>query len=67
MCYILAMWKVKLDDGVWLAKDTATTTNEEEALLLPDIPSVQAQLKKVRRFKPYPNAIVVAEFPDDSP
>jgi len=32
--------------------------------LLPDIPSVQAQLIKVRRFMPYPNAMVVAEFED---
>ena len=58
------MWKVKLDEGVWLAKDSATTTNEEEAWLLPDMPSVQAQLIKVRRFMPYPNAMVVAEFND---
>ena len=55
------MWKVKLDDGVWLADDAATTTIEEKAWLLPDMPSVQAQLKKVRRFTPYPNAIVVFE------
>ena len=61
------MWKVKLDNELWLAKDSKTITNEEEAWLLPDVPSVQAQLKKVRRLKPYPNAIVVAEFPDDSP
>jgi hypothetical protein len=58
------MWKVKLDEGVWLAKDSATTTNEEEAWLLPDMPSVQVQLKKVRRCLPYPNAMVIAEFPD---
>ena len=31
------------------------------AWLLPDMPSVQAQLKKVRRFMPYPNAMVVFE------
>lgn len=61
------MWKVKLDDGVWLAKESATTTKESEAWLLPDIPSVQAQLKKVRRYMQYPNAIVVAEFSDDCP
>ena len=63
------MWKVKLDEGVWLADgigDSATTTSEAEAWLLPDMPSVQAQIKKVCRLKPYPNAIVVAEFPDNS-
>ena len=54
------MWKVKLDDGVWLAEGTTTTT-EEDARLFPDMPSVQEQLKKVRRFAPYPNAIVVFE------
>ena len=54
------MWKVKLDDGVWLAED-GTTAKEENALLFPDMPSVQAQLKKVRRFTPYPNAIVIFE------
>ena len=54
------MWKVKLDDDVWLAEGTTTTT-EEEARLFPDMPSVQEQLKKVRRFTPYPNAIVVFE------
>ena len=54
------MWKVKLDEGVWLANG-ATTTKEDEAWLLPDMPSVQAQLKKVRRFMPYPNAMVVFE------
>ena len=40
------MWKVKLDKGVWLADGAATTTNEAEAWLLPDMPSVQVQLKK---------------------
>ena len=56
------MWKVKLDEGLWLADgDPETTTNEAEAWLLPDMPSVQAQLIKVRRFMPYPNAIVVFE------
>ena len=55
------MWKVKLDDGVWLAEGTVTTI-EEQAWLLPDIPSVQAQLKRVRRLAPYPNAMVTAEF-----
>ena len=62
------MWKVKLDEGLWLADgDPETTTNEAEARLLPDMPSVQVQLKKVRRFMPYPNAMVVAEFPDYCP
>ena len=62
------MWKVKLDEGVWLVEGySATTTKEDDAWLLPDIPSVQAQLKKVRRLAPYPNAIVVAEFSDDCP
>ena len=55
------MWKVKLDDGVWLADGPATTTTEENAWLLPDVRTVQAQLKKVRRFTPYPNTIVVFE------
>ena len=55
----LVMWKVKLDDGLWLAEGSVTM-NEEEAWLLPDMPSVQAQLKKVRRFTPYPNAIVIS-------
>ena len=59
------MWKVKLDDGVWLAKDAETTTKESEAWLLPDIPSVQAQLKKVRRFMPYKEAMVISAFSDN--
>ena len=61
------MWKVKLDDKVWLADgsgDAATTTKEEDAWLLPDMPSVHEQLKKVRRFMPYKEAMVVAEFED---
>ena len=41
------MWKVKLDDGVWLAEGTTTTT-EEDARLFPDMPSVQAQLKELK-------------------
>ena len=64
------MWKIKLDEGLWLTDGvggSATTTKESEAWLLPDIPSVHAQLKKVRRYMQYPNAIVVAEFPDDCP
>jgi len=37
------MWKVKLDEGVWLAEGySATTTKEDDAWLLPGIPSVQA-------------------------
>ena len=56
------MWKVKLDDAVWLGKDSTTTPNEDEAWLFPDMPSVQDQLKKIRRFTPYPNAMVIAEF-----
>ena len=51
------MWKVKPGDGVWLA-DGAVTTTEEDARLFPDMPSVQAQLNRVRRFTPYPNAVV---------
>ena len=58
------MWKIKLSDTLWLAKNSEATTSENQALLLPDIPSVQAQLVKVRRFMPYPNAMVVAEFND---
>jgi len=57
------MWKIKLDDCLWLAK-TGTTTKEEDAWLLPDMPSVHEQLKKVRRFMPYKEAMVVAEFED---
>ena len=55
------MWKVKLDDGVWLADGTTTTTTEEDARLFPDMPSVQEQLKKVRRFTQYPDAMVIYE------
>jgi hypothetical protein len=51
------MWKIKLDDTLWLAKNSEATTSEKQALLLPDIPSVQAQ---------YPKAMVVAAF-DASP
>ena len=61
------MWKIKLDETFWLARNSEATTSENQALLLPDIRSVQAQLIKVRRFMPYPNAIVVAEFSDDCP
>ena len=59
------MWKVKPGDGVWLA-DCATTTTEEKASLFPDMPSVQAQLNRVRRFTPYPNAVVTFEDKADS-
>ena len=59
------MWKVKLDDGVWLGRNSEATKSENQALLLPDMPSVQAQLIKVRRFMPYPKAMVVASFPDN--
>ena len=52
------MWKVKLDDKVWLA-ESGTTTIEEDAWLLPDMPSVQDQLKRVRLFMPYKEAMVV--------
>ena len=52
------MWKVKLDDDVWLSED-GTTSVEEEARLFPDMPSVQVQLKEVRRFTPYPKAMVI--------
>ena len=61
------MWKIKLDDTFWLGQNSEATRSENKALLLPDMTSVQAQLIKVRRFKPYPNAIVVAEFPDNCP
>ena len=59
------MWKIKLDDTFWLGHKSEATTSENQALLLPDIPSVQAQLMKVRRFMPYPNAMVVAAFEDN--
>lgn len=57
------MWKVKLDEGVWLADGIGyqTTTNENEAWLLPDMPFVREQLKKIRRFRPFPNAVVIYE------
>ena len=55
------MWKIKLDDTFWLADKSEATTSENQALLLPDMPSVQAQLKEVRRFTPYPNAMVIFE------
>ena len=57
------MWKIKLDDTFWLGKNSESTRSENQALLLPDMPSVQAQLIKVRRFMPYPNAVVI--FEDD--
>ena len=56
------MWKIKLDDDLWLAKDSKTTTKESEAWLLPDIPAVQEQLKIIRRHRPYKDAMVIAEF-----
>ncbi len=59
------MWKVKLDDGPWLADgvgDSVATAVEAEAWLLPDMASVHTQLKKARRFMPYQNAVVIAEF-----
>ena len=59
------MWKVKLDDNIWLAKGkygTETTSKESEAWLLPNIPAAQEQLKKARSSTPYPNAMVIAEF-----
>jgi hypothetical protein len=57
------MWKVILDGKLWLA-ESGTITNESDAWLMPDMPSVQDQLKKVRRFMPYKEAMVVAEFED---
>ena len=45
------MWKVILDGKLWLA-ESGTITNESDAWLMPDMPSVQDQLKKVRRFMP---------------
>ena len=60
------MWRIKLDETFWLGQNSEATTTVKQALLLPDMTSVQAQLIKVRRFMPYPNAMVVAEF-DDCP
>ena len=54
------MWKVKLDDNLWLAK-TGTTANESDAWLLPDMPSVQDHLKKIRLHIPYKEAMVIFE------
>ena len=56
------MWKVKLGDDVWLADGAVST--EEDAQLFPDMPSVQEQLKEVRRFTPYPDAMVIFEDGD---
>ena len=58
------MWKVKLDDDLWLA-DGEVTATEDKARLFSDMPSVQAQLKKVRRFTVYPNAVVIFEDKTD--
>ena len=55
------MWKIKLDDDLWLGRNSEATRSENLAWMLPDMPSVQAQLIKVRRFMPYPNAIVIFE------
>lgn len=62
--YVLVMWKVKLDDGVWLANGvggSGITRYEAEAWLFPDIPSVKLQLVKARRLLPYPHAVVIFE------
>ena len=59
------MWKVKLDNDIWLAKGKygpETTSKESEAWLLPNIPAVQEQLKKARSLNPYPDAMVIADF-----
>ena len=53
------MWKIKLDDTLWLAKNSEANTCENQALLLPDMQSVQAQLLKIRLFMPYKEAMVV--------
>ena len=58
------MWKVKLDNKLWLAKGSATTVIESEAWLFPNVPSAQNQLKKARRFMPYREAMLIAEFND---
>ena len=56
------MWKVKLDDSLWLTEDIEMTTKDEsEAWLLPDIPAVQEQLKRIRLHRPYKEAMVIAE------
>ena len=59
------MWKIKLDDTLWLADGSAITTKEEDAWMLPDIPSAIAQLEKARRFMQYSKAIVISEFPNN--
>ena len=61
------MWKVKLDDNIWLAKGKygfGTTCNESDAWILPNMPTVQKQLKEARRLNPYPKAVVIAAFND---
>jgi hypothetical protein len=35
------MWKIKLDDTLWLAKISEATTSEKQALLLPDTLATQ--------------------------
>ena len=55
------MWKVQLDDNLWIAK-SGTTTNESEAWIMPDMPTAQEQLKKARRLMPCPNAMMIAAF-----
>ena len=55
------MWKVQLDDNLWIAKNS-TTTKESEAWIMPDMPTAQEQLKKARRLLPYPDAMMIAAF-----
>ena len=59
------MWKVKLDNNMWLAEN-GPTADEDKALLLPDMDAVHEKLKKIRLHTPYKEAMVVAEF-DDCP
>ena len=60
---LLAMWVIKLDNKVWVS-ESGTTTNEADAKLFPDMPSVQDHLKKIRLYTPYKEAMVVYDNPE---
>ena len=59
------MWIVELETGLWIA-ETGTTTDKQKAWVMPDMPTVQKELKKVRRLIPYKDAMVISAYPDDS-
>ena len=57
------MWIVKIDDKLWLTKD-GTTEKESEAYRFPSMPAVQAHLKKIKRYIPHREAMVIAAVDD---